>query len=295
MAPLKPPGDREAVSSEHPLTRPSVLYHYCSAETFKAITANRCIWLSDAAHMNDATEGRWIDEIVARLRSVEQEWVQWCEAGHIWHDYKLFKASFYIACFSEQGDLLSQWRAYADDGRGVSIGFDFGELSLPTGLTFTEVFHMNALGSALDRVVYEEEAQMEAVRRVFRYIDRWARSEAALNSYFREAVVDTGRDCLGYLSRLLKHPGFQEEREWRIVYDGRSDRKAMGIDPAPRRRLRGETEIAYFELGFRAAAQPIRRVLLGPKCPLSVEEVSELLANAGYQGAEVKRSVVPYR
>ena len=29
-----------------------------------------------------------------------------------------------IGCFSKNGDLLSQWRAYAEDGKGFSIGFD---------------------------------------------------------------------------------------------------------------------------------------------------------------------------
>ncbi|WP_416152053.1 DUF2971 domain-containing protein [Pseudomonas sp. Bout1] len=27
-------------------------------------------------------------------------------------------------CFSKAGDVLSQWRAYADDGQGYAIGFD---------------------------------------------------------------------------------------------------------------------------------------------------------------------------
>ena len=33
------------------------------------------------------------------------------------------KIKRYILCFSGDGDLLSQWRAYADDGKGISIGF----------------------------------------------------------------------------------------------------------------------------------------------------------------------------
>jgi hypothetical protein len=33
----------------------------------------------------------------------------------------------YITCFCEDGDLLSQWRGYADPG-GYAIGFDAAEL-----------------------------------------------------------------------------------------------------------------------------------------------------------------------
>lgn len=34
----------------------------------------------------------------------------------------------FVICFSENGDLLSQWRGYADNGRGVTIGFDYNTL-----------------------------------------------------------------------------------------------------------------------------------------------------------------------
>lgn len=34
------------------------------------------------------------------------------------------ESSSYITCFSRNGDLLSQWRAYGDDGKAVSIGFN---------------------------------------------------------------------------------------------------------------------------------------------------------------------------
>jgi hypothetical protein len=32
--------------------------------------------------------------------------------------------SVYVSCFSQERDLLSQWRACADDGLGCAIGFD---------------------------------------------------------------------------------------------------------------------------------------------------------------------------
>jgi hypothetical protein len=246
--------------------------------------------------MNDSSEGRWLDYLVERLIHAAQEWNEWRESGHIYHDYKLFKKTFFIACFSEHGDLLSQWRAYADDGRGVSAGFSFDDLAVPTGLTFTNVFHRRPLGCTIDRVVYEEKEQSESLRRVFRYIDHLVRSDFARHPYMYDALIGTGRDCLSYLSRLLKHPGFSEEREWRILYDGESDHKTIGLDgTALKNRLRGDTEIGYFELNFRSASQPIRDVLLGPKCTMSLGDAEQLLRNADYQGAKVRKSSIPYR
>ena len=33
----------------------------------------------------------------------------------------------FVSCFCQSGNLLSQWRAYADKGGGYCIGFDFSE------------------------------------------------------------------------------------------------------------------------------------------------------------------------
>lgn len=39
--------------------------------------------------------------------------------------FNLFKTkNKFISCFSKEGDLLSQWRSYADNGRGICIGFN---------------------------------------------------------------------------------------------------------------------------------------------------------------------------
>lgn len=271
--------------------RPSLLYHYCPIEAFKSIINNGCMRLSDATHMNDSFEGKMLEHIVERhnLRSGTPG-----GACHSYHDYKLFKKTFFIACFSECGDLLSQWRAYADDGRGVSIGFNINDLPMPTGLTFNNVFHRKSV-CTVDRVVYSEEAQVESLQWAFKHIDLWTRRALYNPSiYFHDAMIDTGRDCFAYISRVFKHPGFSEEHEWRIVYDG-SDCKIMGIDNnALTHRIR-DTNINYFEFNFRSMRQPICDVILGPKCTISLKDAQQLFKNNSYQGVEVRKSTVPYR
>jgi hypothetical protein len=36
----------------------------------------------------------------------------------------IIQRKMFLTCFSENGDLLSQWRAYGNNGDGVAIGFD---------------------------------------------------------------------------------------------------------------------------------------------------------------------------
>jgi hypothetical protein len=288
------PDSMAPLMSAAPVPLPTVLYHYGPMEAVRAILTHGCIWLSDAAEMNDALEGKWLDKVVERIAGGD-EWARWREAGHILHDYQLFKKTFYIACVSEDGNLLSQWRAYADDGRGASIGFDSGAFAFPQGLNFTQVFHMDPLGCTLDRVVYEEREQLEAARRVFSFIDQMARTDIIENPYSYDALIDTGRDCLSYAARLLKHPGFREEREWRIVYDGQADRALSGIGRERKSRVRGAAEIGYFPFEFRHAARPLRELVLGPKCAMTVEEAAVLLERCGYGEVVIRKSDVPYR
>ena len=39
----------------------------------------------------------------------------------------------FVSCFSADGDVLSQWRAYADDGHGFAIGFAPAEFAILQG------------------------------------------------------------------------------------------------------------------------------------------------------------------
>jgi hypothetical protein len=62
--------------------------------------------------------------------------------------------SSYITCFSRKGDLLSQWRAYGDDGRGVSIGFD-SKLLYKVDSRKNDIY--------VEDVLYDKEKQIEDI------------------------------------------------------------------------------------------------------------------------------------
>jgi hypothetical protein len=66
------------------------------------------------------------ENVPAIIPTISKEFFD--KVDEIWHRSGLHIASF-VASFSTDGDSLSQWRAYADDGRGFAIGFDIAELS----------------------------------------------------------------------------------------------------------------------------------------------------------------------
>ena len=99
----------------------SILYHYCSVDVFVNILKTHSIWLTHAREMNDFHE-----DILFRkpLKTALQSFVNRSEPERqllqqIVDEYTK-RADFpYVACFSRDKDMLSQWRAYADNGKGL--------------------------------------------------------------------------------------------------------------------------------------------------------------------------------
>lgn len=121
--------------------RPKIVYHYCSVEVMKSILYNKNLWLSDSYKTNDSSEMYWLlSNTTDIFNNVFEEYAEKYKPeilenlscylnifNKIIESYKTSNATKikkFFTSFSEKGDLLSQWRAYGDDGFGVSIGFD---------------------------------------------------------------------------------------------------------------------------------------------------------------------------
>ena len=106
------------------------LYHYCSVAVMQSIIENKFLRLSSAIETNDKTEYKYFEKALEEyagttktesvlIKNAVKEVVR--QATSV----KREKYRPYICCLSKEKDLLSQWRGYGDDGRGVAIRFDF--------------------------------------------------------------------------------------------------------------------------------------------------------------------------
>ena len=102
-----------------------VLYHYCSALAFHSIVTSQRMRFSDINLMNDYLEFHWgYGRFIEAINEIK---THVSEAFYVQIDQIISRLQLHthplLACFSESGDVLSQWRAYASDGAGFVLVF----------------------------------------------------------------------------------------------------------------------------------------------------------------------------
>lgn len=300
---------------------PPTIYHYCRTETLVEILQTKAVWLSDARHMNDYKEGLWAYELVDRF--IKERTEKAAAAGAMAMVLGMFEVfslnrlqlpkttpsavenafnetlygnatSAFVGCFAEVGDLLSQWRAYADDGRGVAIGFDPHAFGLALRPAYVSRDAASAIG--LVPVVYDREVQR---RMVGERLERYLREPTADPAKAKDSAARCAAD-LGAMSMMFKNPAFSEEHEWRIVHTpmrlGKGEMDFQGAVADVRYRVSAGTLVPYFPFSFAASPLPaVTEVVLGPRNASLWTTVKGLLASAGYPDAKVRKSAASYR
>ncbi len=194
----------------------------------------------------------------------------------------------YVISFTENGDQLSQWRAYCPTAGGFAIGFR------SSSLVKTCIGSCNAF---LSRCIYDPSAQRQQLLRVVQAVvgeaDRKHAAGLDQERIFIESYKRLGR-LLPLVAPVIKHSSFAEEREWRLVLLSPSFQ-----DFSPKFRPGRSTLIPYYEhrLSIERSAIPIEELVVGPTPhpELAREAAQALLATHGLRSAKVRSSVIPYR
>lgn len=164
--------------------------------------------------------------------------------------------SVYVASFSGNVDVLSQWRAYGHAALALS----------PESLSSLAKEHAGNL--RLLPVVYGPDLQVALADDLIQYCCTYQRSRTWREGD-PEPVKPTGpfgsvppRVAMALAAPLFKHFGFAEEREWRFVYFPVQDPPHL----APCVRASGHSLLPYVEIPLQSEAVPfpISHVFLGP-------------------------------
>ena len=274
--------------------RPDVIYHYCSMESFIKIIENKELWLSSSTQTNDIAECRWLFSLVVRYVqenfSNSPEDIQF--ANSMLDMIALNSSPSYIACFSQDMDRLSQWRCYADEGKGVAIGFKLSSFE-------------NTLIGSVDFKKFPRQDKY--------YLCKVIYANYGTVSPMIQLLIDQAKNCsdphydigiiFSKLRTLFKNDSFSEENEWRFAVDPYLSRKSdanIWLSTLPmeifRTRLTAKGLSRYIAYPILGAGQPqIAEIVLGPQNPTSELDLSFFLFKNGLPLVEIGRSSSTFR
>lgn len=322
----------------------NIIYTYYSVETFMTVIKNHTIRLSEITKSNDSAEVKWIlpyikDILMSEFKNAKEtvksfsypeDVFEYMVNHYIGDYYDEPQYIFLVACFSSEGDLLSQWRGYADDAKGISVGYnrDFIEkISGAPDLIGGEYFEFGD-------IEYKEISQKKKIRENAKVLIKELK-QLAKNGYgdsIRRASMPAFNRCFFKIyceGAFMKNPFFKEEKESRICYIADreyqkpvsyklGDNDLILATDASRvpivcneknygylagiqyKTTRGNTLVAYrdFEFNVDKSFEPkaISRIVIGPKCDISVKEIQNLLlANGIEYSVDIVKSKGTYR
>ena len=316
------------------------LYHYCSNEKAFDILRYRNIRMGDISKSNDSLElqlffpelhreiyrqylenpfafkynGKYDEDAFREMvQGSEYRWAQRFESGDF---------SNFVICFSATKDCLSQWRGYADDGRGCCIGFSKAAIEAFCGSTNGVL--------RLEKVIYVDAKQISEM------VSFHAGIILKNIKSFREWIIknmtqsddDPKIDCLlaynfdgliegAFVESLrLKTVHFIEEQEWRIflakraykngdwVYNKQEpltgpelfDQTLDFLNDRIEFRYTNDDLVPFCPLRFEEFSQkPVAELWLGPKNYTRKSDAELFLRKYGYQNVDVFHSDITYR
>ena len=266
---------------------PQILYHYTSADGLIGILRTKSIWLTDLRYMNDLSELQYARELVTKcltarrtatgLTDLHREFL-----GRALSTFDPFAMGFSVfsISFCEEGNLLSQWRAYRGRGGGYAIGLDFSHL-----------IRLLDRPCVLRRVFYDEATQSQIVESIIDVFltalgdQSSCRDAKDVENDFLPKLCQSFRAVMAEVLFAFKHPDFREEKEWRLVHFASINPTHDRTGPKLEFRSYEGNVIPYFAVKLDKAIQaslddtlgygfPIVDLMIGPTVNANLNEES---------------------
>jgi hypothetical protein len=209
--------------STQPQIAPRILYHYTNAEALQKILKSGTFWASDIRYMNDASEVTHVADI---LKSVINEAMKSVHEDDERELLERIARTFNITdmgvrafalCFSELDDSIPQWIAYAGRRGGFAIGMKIRPHLLQA--KFADKIQPNRLV----KVVYDDDKLVDFSKDLIAQVVKLyqgARVQVAehLKTFMIGDFCRAASDGFSHLLFSFKQPGFEHEKEWRLLY-----------------------------------------------------------------------------
>ncbi len=192
------------------------LFHYTTPAGLAGILTEKAFWASDYRFLNDTSEFQYGKAILKKSIQMYQSDIETASV-EAWHlvssrldNIDSSRTVAFVASFTTEGDLLSQWRGY-NAGQGFAIGINGDWLN------------QNAIaqGFALAPVVYDKETQERLAMAAANLLVTMLQDANYDPTRISNTVSKWWKHALK-VALIFKDKHFSEEREQRLVYIGES-------------------------------------------------------------------------
>lgn len=195
---------------------PENLFHYTNYEGAKGIVESKSIWLTKLAYLNDKSELKlaiklFQDKVLDLSKTLN------CATTisflkKVADQLESFNSTnICVASFCENGNLLSQWRSYGNNGSGVAMAFN-GDL-------LNKLAKNNSI--LLCRCVYSFADQARIIEEL---IEQLIAKFKIVSSFENpnvptlvQTVINQFNSTFLSIAPIIKNEHFQEEKEWRLI------------------------------------------------------------------------------
>ena len=281
-------------AEEYPAQRP-LLAHYTNVVAFEGIFGKDEFWLSNPLFMNDHEEMRFGMVEGNQLMLNSQLIKEACETPERYQEFMGYYAEqfdahandltldTYVGCFSlhnseeDKDGRLSMWRGYGAEGNGVAIVLDTSRL---TAIEDSPVI----LSCVKYGTTEERRSWIEKLVSQFALIFQASNIQGAEMRQAASAFLQR----LKLFALFTKHKGFEDEREWRIVYfrerdteNTFTDRLSYFLGPQgvePKLKLK-----RLPDAGVESFAPLVHSIITGPtvSSPIAVASLKRMLSALG--------------
>ena len=250
---------QEEIKQMRPDNENNTAFHYTDLSGFISIIQNRELWMSNVSFINDRNEMQDGISICQKMirdylngdltcnqkNGLEIIWSKLDKgiSGGSWDSNKF---DMFASCFCMEGDLLTQWRGYGENG-GIAIGFDQRQLRQCCRLMASNLYNEeirngtepermlphNEMTPLLKKVIYDD-TEKEIIIKII--LDLCLESLDYQNDdALLEWVCSEFTDIIFRYMPLFKNSSFFSEQELRYVFSAETS-KTMRIAAAPLRR-----------------------------------------------------------
>ena len=207
------------------------LVHYTSADAAINMIKSEEIWMRNAQCMNDFTEVQHgYDYLRCFFSNVQSkkafnDALNGCAEGvaqdtinHFDGWWRSIQTNTYITCISEHDDnedndgRLSMWRAYGQGSVGVAVVMN-GAVFGGGGADLLKAY-ISPVSYLTKEEFYQE---------IHKVVENIRQNQSLISTLPRDEIIGWAYNALLFAVTCLKHPGFHEEREWRVIHTPEQD------------------------------------------------------------------------